>query len=112
MDEPTANIDPHGKFCFYEFLAELAGPKTVLMVSHDLSLAAEPLSAIAIVNNGAIVAAPGNTLTPELLTALYGPHTHDCALNRYLGAVTAIGTSKAGWGNSPASGSHISRDDL
>lgn len=90
LDEPTANIDPQGKFCFYEFLADLAGPKTVLMVSHDLSLAAEPLSAIAIVNNGAIVTAPGNTLTPELLAALYGAHSHDCALNRYLGAVTAI----------------------
>ena len=91
LDEPTANIDPQGKFCFYEFLAELAGPKTVLMVSHDLSLAAEPLSSIAIVNGGAIVAAPGNKLTPELLNALYGPHSHDCAFSRYLGAVTNIG---------------------
>ncbi len=94
LDEPTANIDPQGKFCFYEFLAELAGPKTVLMVSHDLSLAAEPLSSIAIVNNGAIVAAPGNKLTPELLTALYGQHSHDCAFSRYLGAVTNIGAPK------------------
>lgn len=95
LDEPTANIDPQGKFCFYEFLADLAGPKTVLMVSHDLSLAAEPLSAIAIVNNGAITTAPGNTLTPDLLAALYGPHSHDCALSRYLGAVTAIGAPGA-----------------
>ena len=90
LDEPTANIDPQGKFCFYEFLADLAGPKTVLMVSHDLSLTAEPLSAIAIVNNGAIAAAPGNRLTPELLAALYGQHSHDCAFNRYLGAVSNI----------------------
>ena len=90
LDEPTANIDPQGKFCFYEFLAELAGPKTVLMVSHDLSLAAEPLSSIAIVNGGSIVAAPGNKLTPELLSALYGQHSHDCAFSRYLGAVTNI----------------------
>ena len=95
LDEPTANIDPQGKFCFYEFLADLAGPKTVLMVSHDLSLAAEPLSAIAIVNNGAIVTAPGSTLTPELLAALYGAHSHDCALNRYLGAVTSIAAPEA-----------------
>lgn len=92
LDEPTANIDPHGKFCFYEFLAELGGPKTVLIVSHDLSLAAEPLTGIAIVNNGVIAAAPGNSLTPELLAALYGSHSHDCALDRYLNAVTNIST--------------------
>lgn len=95
LDEPTANIDPQGKFCFYEFLASLAGPKTVLMVSHDLSLAAEPLTGIAIVNNGAIVTAPGNTLNPELLAALYGAHSHDCALNRYLDAISGIGGEAA-----------------
>ena len=108
LDEPTANIDPQGKFCFYEFLADMAGPKTVLMVSHDLSLAAEPLSAIAIVNNGAIVTAPGNTLTPELLAALYGAHSHDCALDRYLGAITAIrspeGASRCQIGNGSGDG--------
>lgn len=108
LDEPTANIDPQGKFCFYEFLADLAGPKTVLMVSHDLSLAAEPLSAIAIVNNGAVVTAPGNTLTPELLAALYGAHSHDCALDRYLGAITAISSpeeaSRNGIGNEAGGG--------
>ncbi len=89
LDEPTANIDPQGKFCFYDFLAGLAGPKTVLMVSHDLSLAAEPLTDIAIVNNGVITASTGNTLSPKQMEALYGPHNHDCAFNRYLGAVTS-----------------------
>jgi zinc transport system ATP-binding protein len=91
LDEPTANIDPQGKFCFYEFLAGLAGPKTVLMVSHDLSLVSEPLNYIAIVNNGTIITTTGGELTPEILVALYGRHSHDCALNRYLGALT--GTS-------------------
>lgn len=84
------NIDPQGKFVFMKFSASLAGPKTVLMVSHDLSLA-EPLTGIAIVNNGVIVTAPGNTLSPELLAALYGAHSHDCALNRYLDAISGIG---------------------
>jgi ABC-type Mn/Zn transport systems, ATPase component len=26
LDEPTASIDPQGKFCFYEFLSGLCSP--------------------------------------------------------------------------------------
>ncbi len=112
LDEPTANIDPHGKFCFYEFLAELGGPKTVLIVSHDLSLAAEPLSGIAIVNNGVIASAPGNSLTPELLAALYGAHSHDCALDRYLDAITAITGEPAPPNGRPSDTGKGQRHDL
>ncbi len=85
LDEPTASIDPHAKFCFYEFLAQLGGPgpMTVVMVSHDLSITADPLSSIAVVNRK-IISVRGNSLLPEMLEVLYGTHPETCPFDSYL----------------------------
>lgn len=83
LDEPTASIDPKGKFCFYEFLAKLCGPITIIMVSHDLSITAGPLSDIAVVNRK-IYSTQGNIPTPEMLKALYGTHPASCPFDTFL----------------------------
>ena len=88
LDEPTASIDPHGKFCFYEFLASLCNPNsstpmTIVIVSHDLSITAGPLTAVAVVNS-TIYAAQGNTPTPEMLEILYGKHPDSCPFDHFI----------------------------
>ncbi|MFO7598112.1 MAG: ABC transporter ATP-binding protein, partial [Desulfocurvibacter africanus] len=47
MDEPTASVDAHARFCFYELLAELSDKVSVVVVSHDLSIVASRVTAIA-----------------------------------------------------------------
>ena len=77
LDEPTASIDPQGKFCFYEFLGKLRGSITIIVVSHDLFVASPFFSSIAFVNH-TLTVLPGNQLTPENLTILFGQHLHEC----------------------------------
>ena len=97
LDEPTASIDPQGKFCFYEFLAGLSradfenaansasgrGPMTIIMVSHDISLTTGPLTSIATVNRE-IISAPGNTPNREMLEILYGTHPQSCPFDHFI----------------------------
>ena len=88
LDEPTASIDPHGKFCFYEFLASLCNPNsnnpmTIVIVSHDLSITAGPLTAIATLDR-TIHATVGNTPTPEMLEILYGKHPDSCPFDHFI----------------------------
>ena len=40
LDEPTSNIDPEGKCCFYDFLRTAGEDVSIVVVSHDLALAA------------------------------------------------------------------------
>lgn len=77
LDEPTASIDPHGTFCFYEFLNTLRGQVTIVAVSHDLLLASPYFSHIAFVNH-TLTMLPGQSLSPEALIAMFGEHTHTC----------------------------------
>lgn len=77
LDEPTASIDPQGKFCFYEFLGKLRGSISLIVVSHDLLMGSPFFGSIAVVNKG-LTRLPGNTLTPENLTILFGRHLHEC----------------------------------
>jgi zinc transport system ATP-binding protein len=77
LDEPTASIDPQGKFCFYEFLGKLRKRITLIVVSHDVFMLSSFFSGIAVVNNG-ITRLEGSELTPENLTVLFGRHLHDC----------------------------------
>ena len=91
LDEPTASIDPQGKFCFYEFLSGLCSPDvkngcnrmTIIMVSHDLSITAGPLTATATVNRN-ITSAPGNLPSQEMLEILYGRHSESCPLDYFI----------------------------
>ncbi len=89
LDEPTANIDPQGKFCFYEFLGSLPGTITTIVVSHDLSITASPFTGIAIVNRS-LRYAPGNTLNEELLAMLYGTHEPTCPMGTFISTVSGM----------------------
>jgi zinc transport system ATP-binding protein len=84
LDEPTSNIDPRSKFCFFEFLAGLSRSVTVIVVSHDISLAAAQVSSIACVNRQ-LIYNPKPELTQEMITLLYGIHDRDnCPVADYL----------------------------
>ena len=90
LDEPTASIDPQGKFCFYEFLAGLCAPSgglcrqmTIIMVSHDLSITSGPLSLIATVNRN-ILSNLGNVPSQEMLEVLYGRHPDSCPFDHFI----------------------------
>ena len=77
LDEPTASIDPQGKFCFYEFLGKLRGSITMLVISHDLFMVSPFFSSIAFVNKQ-LTRFEDNSLSPENLTLLFGQHLHNC----------------------------------
>ncbi len=82
LDEPTSNIDPHGKFCFYEFLSTLSKSVTIIMVSHDLSITAAKINSIACINKKLIYNAEPK-LTQEMFTLLYGVHSDSCPMAQY-----------------------------
>ncbi len=80
FDEPTANIDPQGKLCLYELLAELGRQCTIVLVSHDLVVASARVTAVAAVNRRLLYNG-GSHLTPEMLDLIYGAHKHSCPLD-------------------------------
>ena len=77
LDEPTASIDPQGRFCFYEFIGKLRGSISLIAVSHDLLTGSPFFNGIAIVNKS-LTRLHGNELTQESLTLLFGKHLHEC----------------------------------
>lgn len=83
LDEPTANIDPQGKFCLYEVLARIGEGVTSLVVSHDLSILAAGVTAVACVN-GRMAYAPEPKLTQDMMDLLYGIHRHTCPMDAFL----------------------------
>ncbi len=73
-DEPTAGLDPYHRLETLEHLAGLAGGGTaVVVVLHDLTLAARFCGRLILVDRGRLVAdgAPAAVLTPERLAAVY-----------------------------------------
>lgn len=89
LDEPTANFDPSGKFCFYEFLADLPEDITTIVVSHDISIAASPFTGIAVVNRD-LKYHEGKDFTPDFLAHLYGTHDSTCPLGAFMNNVPQI----------------------
>ncbi len=88
MDEPTANIDPQGKFCFYESLSKLGRDVTVAAVSHDLTILAAKVTATACVNRR-LAHSPSTRLTADMLNLLYGEHRHSCPMDAFMHAIPA-----------------------
>lgn len=80
LDEPTASIDPEGKFCFYEFLGDMRGSITIIVVSHDLSMASPFFSHVAVVNRSLRVV-PEGRFSEEMLSPLLGAHSPDCPVS-------------------------------
>lgn len=83
LDEPTANIDPQGRFCLYEVLSRVGQGVTTLVVSHDMSILAAGVTAVACVN-GRLLHAAEPRLSREMVELLYGVHEPGCPLDAYL----------------------------
>lgn len=89
MDEPTASIDPQGTFCFFEFLATLRGPRTIVVVSHDLSISGAGCDGVIFVNRS-VKRTEGKGLTPDLLHMLYGQHDRTCPMGAFIQSVSTL----------------------
>ncbi len=50
LDEPTANIDSHGRTYLYNLLKELNRTKTIVVVSHDTMVLSSYVTAVACIN--------------------------------------------------------------
>ncbi len=76
LDEPTTALDIHHQHEVMELLGGLHDEGlTILMVTHDLNLAARYCPTLWLLHAGRIAAqgAPEAVLVPELLTRVYGP---------------------------------------
>ena len=80
LDEPTASIDPAGKFCFYDFLTELKNNSTIVIVSHEMLLTSPYFTRVVYLNH-TIQELPVKNLTPETLSILFGEHEHTCPVS-------------------------------
>jgi iron complex transport system ATP-binding protein len=75
LDEPTANLDPGAGVELLDLLHRLAkGGVTVVMVAHDLTLAAAYCDRIALLADGRLLheGVPSEVLTTEQVQAAYG----------------------------------------
>jgi iron complex transport system ATP-binding protein len=77
LDEPTSHLDIQAQLLVLELLRQQAGQGcTVLLVMHDLNLAARYCDHLIVMLAGQVVAegAPADILTAELLLEVYGVH--------------------------------------
>jgi iron complex transport system ATP-binding protein len=75
LDEPTANLDPQAQAELCELLRGLVREGVpVLVVMHDLTLAAAYCDRVALLADGRLIASgtPAEVLTQERLRATYG----------------------------------------
>ena len=75
LDEPTVALDVRHEMAIFELLRGLAaGGATVLLVTHNLNLAARYAHRLVLLHRGAVAAAgpPPTVLDPPLLDAVYG----------------------------------------
>lgn len=83
LDEPLANIDPYGRQCIVETLTGLGRETTIVMVSHDLGITANAVTGIAAVNRF-LIQTRGQSLTPEMLSLMYGVHEAGCPMHDHM----------------------------
>jgi iron complex transport system ATP-binding protein len=79
LDEPTANLDvAHGVTLLQSLADRARSGDGVLAVLHDLDLAARFADRVALLAGGELVAlgAPGDVLTAQRLSAIYGTPIH------------------------------------
>ena len=71
LDEPTNHLDLHHQFSLLSLVTQL--PCVVVMVLHDLNLAARFCHRVLVINDGGIAACgvPEDVLTPEILEPVY-----------------------------------------
>ena len=80
LDEPTASLDPAHQLRVMDLMARFRETQqvTVVMVSHDLNLAATYADRVMLLQDGRVVkiGTPAEVLTEEILTRSYGCHLH------------------------------------
>jgi iron complex transport system ATP-binding protein len=99
LDEPTAHMDlGHGLYCF-EWLRSWLGAapaRGILLVTHDLVLAARFADELLLLQSGEVAArgAPGDVLTADRIAAVYGVEARverDAAGRLLLSPLRALG---------------------
>ena len=83
LDEPTANIDPYGKWCFYEFLESMRGDITLMVVSHEISMASPFFNRVALVNR-TLALAPEGRSPSEVMREFIEMHAPSCPIGQSL----------------------------
>ncbi|MEM7246601.1 MAG: ABC transporter ATP-binding protein [Acidobacteriota bacterium] len=78
LDEPTAGVDSPRALRLMERLLELLPERSLVLVSHDLNLAAQHADDVLLLSDGRIRAqgAPAEVLTEARLTEAFGPGLH------------------------------------
>ncbi len=79
VDEPTTSLDPDHQVTIFELLARLACEgRIVLVVTHELNLAAQFSAAMAVLHEGRLVArgSVDAMMRSEVLTPVYGERLH------------------------------------
>jgi iron complex transport system ATP-binding protein len=79
VDEPTTSLDPEHQVSIFELLARLAcDGRIVLVVTHELNLAAQFSAAMAVLHGGKLVArgSVDAMMRSEVLTPVYGERLH------------------------------------
>jgi len=79
VDEPTTSLDPDHQVTIFELLARLACEgRIVLVVTHELNLAAQFSAAMAVLHEGRLVArgSVDALMRSEILTPVYGERLH------------------------------------
>lgn len=76
LDEPLANLDPRHQIQFMQVLEQLVGTARVgvLIVMHDLNVAARHCDRLVLLSDGCVLAqgVPSEVLTPEALKQAFG----------------------------------------
>lgn len=83
LDEPTASIDPEGKGCFFEFLDNLRGDVTMVIVSHELGMISPFFDHVALVNTTLSIN-PGPCADTDVMRAFIGLHSPNCPVESIL----------------------------
>lgn len=83
LDEPFSNIDPYGRACIHETLADLGAGLTRVMVSHDLGITRQSVTQVLAVNR-LVLSGEGPQVTDEMLELMYGRHGEQCPMHEHL----------------------------
>lgn len=87
LDEPLSNIDPYGRQCIVETLTALGADITIVMVSHDLGITANAVTAIAAVNRYLLFNRSPHP-TQAMLELMYGVHDPNCPVRTQMAHLT------------------------
>lgn len=86
LDEPTSHLDIHHQVKIYDLLKEMqaAQAKTILMVTHDLNLAAQYSDRVILMGpqGSSVQGTPGEVITIERIRSFFGVNGYHGSLKR------------------------------